>query len=97
MVRVFWLGRAENDLDQIAEYIVERDVDAAIRMVGEIRQRVALLAEQPGMGRAGRVSNTRELVVARTPYIVVYTVDSILGNIVILRVLHSARRWPKTL
>lgn len=45
------------------------------------------------MGRAGRVSGTRELVVSGTPYIVVYKAHR---NVLrILRVLHGAMMWPE--
>ena len=54
-----------------------------------------LLADQPGLGRAGRVSGTRELVVARTPYVVPYRVK---GEVIeALRVYHGAQRWPERL
>ncbi|HUB43679.1 MAG TPA: type II toxin-antitoxin system RelE/ParE family toxin [Acetobacteraceae bacterium] len=35
---------------------------------------------------------TRELVVARTPHIVIYEIEG--ETVRILRVLHSAQRWP---
>jgi toxin ParE1/3/4 len=40
------------------------------------------------MGREGRIAGTRELVVRRTPLIVVYRVQ--VGRVEILRVLHGA-------
>jgi plasmid stabilization system protein ParE len=46
------------------------------------------------------VPHTRELVVSRFPYLIVYTVEydaAVSGRpqaIVILRVLHDAMRWP---
>jgi len=45
------------------------------------------------MGRPGRVPETRELVIQ--PYIVAYRVKG--GIVQILRVLHSAREWPKNI
>jgi plasmid stabilization system protein ParE len=39
-----------------------------------VLEAVAMLPEQPGMGRPGRVSGTRELVVLKTRYIVPYRV-----------------------
>jgi plasmid stabilization system protein ParE len=45
------------------------------------------------MGRAGRALNTRELVFADLPYIVVYRVTA---NIEILAVVHTARNWPES-
>jgi toxin ParE1/3/4 len=52
-----------------------------------------LLADQPQMGRPGRVSGTREFVVPRTSYIVPYRVRD--NRIQVLRVYHGARRWPE--
>ena len=44
------------------------------------------------MRRAPAVQGTRELVVPRTPYIIVYRVRS--RGVFILRVYRGARRWP---
>jgi plasmid stabilization system protein ParE len=41
------------------------------------------------------VAGTRELVIARTPYIAAYQVQS--DRVFILRVLHAAQAWPKAL
>ncbi|HEX6610374.1 MAG TPA: type II toxin-antitoxin system RelE/ParE family toxin [Hyphomicrobiaceae bacterium] len=46
----------------------------------------------PRLGRAGRVSGTRELVIA--PFIVAYEVTDDL--IVVLAVLRGRRRWPRS-
>jgi plasmid stabilization system protein ParE len=43
------------------------------------------------LGRFGSVEETRELVVAGTPYIVVYRVTR---RVEILRIRHGAQRWP---
>lgn len=45
----------------------------------------------------GRVEGTRELVITHTPYIVAYTIDPHSNTVVVLRVLHGARRWPDVL
>jgi toxin ParE1/3/4 len=44
------------------------------------------------MGRTGRVAGARELVVARTSFIVIYVVQA--DTVQIVRVLHAAQRWP---
>ncbi|WP_410052977.1 type II toxin-antitoxin system RelE/ParE family toxin [Bradyrhizobium sp. SZCCHNS1054] len=54
-----------------------------------------LLPSRPEMGRPGHVPGTGELVIPRTPYIVPYRL--IDETIQILRVFHSARRWPESL
>jgi len=54
-----------------------------------------MLATQHNIGRIGRLPGTRELVVSPYPYIVAYREH---GNEVhILAVVHTSRRWPKTL
>ncbi|WP_242518673.1 MULTISPECIES: type II toxin-antitoxin system RelE/ParE family toxin [Thiorhodovibrio] len=51
------------------------------------------MTQNPSIGRLGRVRDTRELVISGTSYIVAYRV---VGDLVlILRVLHGARRWPQ--
>ena len=96
-MRVLWLDRAEADLNELFDYLLERDPTAALRVYDAIRERVGQLTEYPGLGRPGRVAGTRELVIARTPYIVAYMVDRRLDAVIILRVLHGARRWPDEL
>ncbi len=54
---------------------------------------VGRLANHPALGRPGRVSGTRELVVSGTPYIVPYRVRG--ETVEILRVQHAARKWPE--
>jgi toxin ParE1/3/4 len=93
-VRVRWLRVALANLEAEADYIAEDNPAAAHRLVQRITRAVDLLAKNPAMGRPGRVSGTRELVVADTPYIVPYRVRA--NAVEILRVFHAARKWPTT-
>jgi len=54
-----------------------------------------MIPANPDVGRPGRVPGTRELVVARTPYIVPCRLHG--GMIEVMRVCHGARRWPDRL
>lgn len=92
-MRIRWLRLALEDLNQIAEYIAEENPAAASKVVAKLWPAVQTLADQPHMGRPGRVFGTRELVVANTPLIVPYRVVN--TEIQILRVLHGARNWPQ--
>jgi toxin ParE1/3/4 len=65
---------------------------AAIRIVGEIERHTRLLRDTPEIGRLGRVAGTRELVIARTPFVVIYRIRN--REIQILRLLHVAQWWP---
>ncbi|NIP37958.1 MAG: type II toxin-antitoxin system RelE/ParE family toxin [Candidatus Dadabacteria bacterium] len=61
-------------------------------MISRIQEAANKLKEFPHMGRPGRVLNTRELVIAATPYIIVYLID---GEVIqIVSVIHGARQWP---
>jgi toxin ParE1/3/4 len=91
-VEIRWLDDALTDVTEVYRYIADDDARAAARVLERIRTAVRLLAAVPHRGRPGRWPGTRELVVPRTPYIVPYRVR---GEIIeILRVFHSARRWP---
>jgi plasmid stabilization system protein ParE len=92
-MRVRWLRRALLKLDEEASYIAADDPLAARLVVARVFAAVAQLADQPGLGRPGRVPNTRELVVARTRYVVPYRVKR--ETVEILRVFHTSRRLPK--
>lgn len=89
-MQVRWLQKALQNLEVIYEYVAKDNPDAALQLVTKIRGAVRQLEDFPLMGRIGRVKETREIVVS--PYIMIYRVN---GNFVeILRVLHSARKFP---
>jgi toxin ParE1/3/4 len=92
-MRVTWHRLARQDLRHIRTQIAAENPQSAQRVAQRILQAVELLAEQPGMGRVGRVPETRELVITGTPYIAAYRVAE--DTLIILRVLHGARRWPE--
>ena len=92
-MRVRWLRTALRNLDSEATFIAEDDPAAARRVVERVLTAVAMLAAQPGLGRPGRVANTRELVVLKTRYIVPYRVRG--DTVEVLRVFHTSRRPPQ--
>lgn len=91
-MRVRWTRRALREIDDAFEWIVAENPAAAAEVIDRIHAATRLLREQPGMGRPGQVAGTRELVVGRVPYIVVYRVT--LSQVEILAVMHHAREWP---
>jgi len=95
-MNIIWSPEAIQDLISLRAYIVEESPAGARRIVLRILHDVEhLLPDNPQMGRPGRVPGTRELVIPQTPYIVPYRVQR--ATIQILRVFHSARRWPDSL
>ena len=91
-MRVRWLRTALRNLDDEASFNAANDMAAARLVVARIMEVVGQLAEQPGLGRPGRVHGTRELVVSKTRYIVPYRVRG--DSVEILRVFHTSLRLP---
>lgn len=83
---------AEEDLEDIDAYIRQDNPDAAQRTVERVFEAIEYLLQFPHMGRSGRLPETRELIVSGTPFIVIYQIRR--SDIFILRILHSARKWP---
>ena len=92
-MRVRWLRTALRNVDEEASSIATDDSVAARLVVERVLEAVAQLAEQPGLGRPGRVHGTRELVVFKTRYIVPYRVRG--DTVEILRLFHTSRRLPE--
>ncbi len=87
-----WSTLASNDLEEIIDYILVDNPSSAFTLYETIRQAVEKLQDYPNMGRIGRVSGTRELIITNTPFVVAYRVKN--NTVEILRVLHSSRKWP---
>lgn len=89
-----WLPAALREREAQLAYIAAENPAAADDLAGAIKHHVAMLADHPEMGRAGRVKGTRELPLARTPFIAVYRASRKLKQVEILRLLHSSQQWP---
>ncbi|MGV1100883.1 type II toxin-antitoxin system RelE/ParE family toxin [Thiovibrio sp. JS02] len=92
-MRIKWSRLALLDLDAIGAFVAADSPAAAVDIVVQVIRSVSLLADQPGIGRAGRVPGTRELLVPGLPYIVPYRVKD--GVVEVLRVYHASRKWPE--
>ncbi len=91
-MNVIWSPGAERDLDEIWEYIAADNIDAADRLADRLRTAADTLRAFPRIGRAGRRSGTRELVVSGTQYFLEYRIVS--SEVEITRVIHTSRKWP---
>ena len=90
-MRVRWTLRAAEQLREALEYIANDDPPTARRVGQRLLQATALLSRMPLIGRPGQVPGSREFIVKRTPYLVVYSVTG--STIVILGVLHTRTNW----
>ena len=91
-MRIEWLPEAARNLTVQIDRIAERDPWAAIDIGDAVHAAVSRLAVHPTIGRPGRTTGTRELVVVGTPYVVVSRI--VRAVVLVLRILHGAQRWP---
>jgi addiction module RelE/StbE family toxin len=87
-----WSVFAIADREAIFDYIAAESPRAAVTIDDRIESSAEGLTNFPEMGRPGRISGTRELVINGTPYIAAYQVSN--EAVRILRILHGAQQWP---
>lgn len=89
-----WTEQAARQLDAAYDHIaVSNSDEVAARIASRILASVEQLAAFPMSGRPGRAPETRELVIAGTPFIAAYMIDN--TRIVVLALYHGAQRWPE--
>ena len=91
-MRVHWTTDAADDLERICDYIAQSRPDSARRVAQSVIERIDTLETFPHLGRPGRVHGTREIAFPPLPFLAVYEVEE--EQIVVLRILHGAQRWP---
>jgi toxin ParE1/3/4 len=92
-MRIVWSETAIANLVEIRKYIEQDKPVAARRLAQRILDSVERLAEHPHLGHPGREPETRELIVAGTPYIIAYQIYR--SRLCILAVLHAAQSRPE--
>jgi toxin ParE1/3/4 len=93
-VNIDWSARAIADLKAVRDFVARENPEAAQETALKIISSIDILSMFPAAGQNGRVVGTRELVIAGTPYVIPYRLRE--GRIEVLRVIHSARKWPTT-
>ena len=92
MSAVVWLDEALEDLKSIGDYIAQENANAAYHVLIRIKATADNLSRHLEIGSAGRVFGTREIVMSELPYILAYQITD--GDIRILAVMHTSRKWP---
>lgn len=97
---VFFTGLAEEDLDQLEDYISARDPAAAARVRTAIVRQSLQLEKAPGKGMVlTEPQSEREIGVRLWPdaryrnYLILYRVEP--EQIRVLRILHAAQDWTR--
>ena len=91
-MRLSFTPTARADLIDIRDWIAADKPRAAREVVARIRQTAALLSQFPKIGRAGRVTETRDCPVTGLPYTIVYAIEA--RTLIVLTIVHQSRRYP---
>ena len=86
--------RATRNLAEIADYLRERNPEAAIRVRTAIDKSLQNLVLFPHAGRKQEVEGVREAVTRRYPYLVYCRANQVAGEIVIIDILHACANTP---
>jgi len=94
MIQIVWMPRARKNRQAAIEYIAQENLQAALDQLDQIERQVDLLPNNPEIGRTGRKHGTRELMLSKTSFILLYRIRPHAKRIEILRVLHTSQISP---
>jgi toxin ParE1/3/4 len=89
-LRIRWTLKAQGQIENIESYIAGDNPRAATGVIIDIISSAEQLLHFPNSGRPGRRHGTRELVLAGTPYILVYRIKGM--EIQIVNVIHCSMK-----
>lgn len=89
---ILWSNPAKDSFHQHIEYLLVRTPQGARAVNTAVIAAIEQLERSPYMGRPGRWENTRELIIQKYPYLVVYRVKNSLVEI--LYIHHTRQFWP---
>lgn len=99
--RIFITPKANQDLDDLFNYLSQNNPDAALRFFDATRQTIAQLAQTPGIGSPYQLNNPRLAGLCKRgvkgfeKYLIFYLSQDDLLSVV--RIIHAARDLPTIL
>ena len=91
-MKIRWSPEATDDFSKLLSTSASRIQSAVERSARTIFNGISPLESFPERDRPGRVKDTRELVLAPLPFVVVYRVRGFA--IEVAPVLHGSQHWP---
>jgi toxin ParE1/3/4 len=85
--------QATGHLNAVYEYLRAIDPKVAVAQMKLIFRAIDRLKQFFRASYVGRMEETRELMVPRTPFLVVYSLGGDRVNI--LAILHGSQQWPR--
>ena len=88
-----WSQNALNELSDIFAYFLSiEEEEQGKDIVSKLIKSVTQLKSYPHSGRPGSLEGTREIVIRKLPYVLVYEVSS--EAVMILHIYHTSRDFP---
>lgn len=91
-MRVRWLRSGLRSIEIAQAFIAADNPQAAARLIDAVRSRAQLLADNPKLGRVGRIPGTREMILGGMPFLIIYRLTP--DEVQILRLLHTSQEFP---
>jgi plasmid stabilization system protein ParE len=91
-MKIAYTPRALADIEDIADCLRPRSPQGAVRVRAAILDGLQRLQQFPRIGRLQTVETVRKLMIPRYPYLIYYSIDEDVEEIVVLTIQHSARR-----
>lgn len=89
-MHVTWADSAQRDLDAALAYLQQESPRGARRVSERIFQAVGLLERFPEIAPASRHRGLRQMVVPRTPYLVIYRIEG--DRVEVRAIVHASQR-----
>jgi toxin ParE1/3/4 len=75
ILQLKWTDKALQQFEEAIVYIAEENPIGVQRVAQSVADATELLLFTPSIGHVGRIVNTQEWVVRKTPYIIAYAID----------------------
>jgi len=91
-MKVIWTQPARNDFIQTLDFIRSKNPVAARQVAEVIENACRRIGDFPGIGKPGKLEETREFSIFSIPYNIIYRVHR--NTVEILGLLHHKQQWP---
>jgi plasmid stabilization system protein ParE len=88
-LKLRWTQLALTDFEQAHDYVAHENQEPARQIAKRVLEATKRLLEFPRIGRIGEDEETREWLIPKTPYLIIYTVKE--EAVEILRIWHMSR------
>lgn len=82
-----WTSKALQQFEEAIDYIAAENPTAAQAVAQRVADSLEILLGSPDIGHIGRIANTQEWVVRKTPYVIAYAVEE--NELWVLRLIPS--------